>query len=73
VPTAIVAFVGRAYRGPVDEPVRVQNWGDFERRLGGLRLGYLASATPSTTSSATAAARRWSCACSSPRSRKKNP
>ncbi|MBP6788434.1 MAG: hypothetical protein KA170_12650, partial [Candidatus Promineofilum sp.] len=40
VPTAIAAFVGRAYRGPVDEPVRVQNWGDFERAFGGLRLGY---------------------------------
>jgi phage tail sheath protein FI len=40
VPTAIAAFVGRAYRGPVDVPVRVQNWGDFERTFGGLRLGY---------------------------------
>ena len=40
VPTAIAAFIGRAYRGPVDEPVRVQNWGDFERAFGGLRLGY---------------------------------
>ena len=40
VPTAIAAFIGRAYRGPVDEPVRVQNWGDFERTFGGLRIGY---------------------------------
>jgi phage tail sheath protein FI len=40
VPTAIAAFIGRAYRGPVDYPVRVQNWGDFERAFGGLRVGY---------------------------------
>jgi phage tail sheath protein FI len=36
VATSITAFVGRALRGPADEPVRIQNFGDFERVFGGL-------------------------------------
>jgi uncharacterized protein len=36
VPTSIVAFVGRARRGPVDEPVRVQGFAEFGRLFGGL-------------------------------------
>ncbi|MGY1829087.1 phage tail sheath family protein [Geodermatophilus sp. SYSU D01180] len=36
VPTSITAFVGRARRGLVDEPVRVQGFGEFERLFGGL-------------------------------------
>ncbi len=44
VATAVTAFVGRALRGPVDEPVPVTSFADFERRFGGLwresGLGY---------------------------------
>ncbi|MEA3189684.1 MAG: uncharacterized protein QOD77_266 [Thermoplasmata archaeon] len=44
VATARTAFVGRALRGPLDEPVRITSFGDFERRFGGLwrasTLGY---------------------------------
>ena len=44
VATSITAFVGRARRGPVDEPVRISSWADFEREFGGLweksHLGY---------------------------------
>ena len=44
VPTSIAAFVGRAKRGPVNEPVTVNGYGDFERIFGGLwlesQLGY---------------------------------
>jgi hypothetical protein len=36
VPTSITAFVGRALRGPTDEPRRISNWGEFERLYGGL-------------------------------------
>src|SRR5580692_4205537 len=36
VPTSITAFVGRTLTGPVDEPVRIQNLGDFQRVFGGL-------------------------------------
>ena len=36
VATSITAFVGRALRGPVDDPVRIQSFGDFERAFGGL-------------------------------------
>jgi len=34
--TSITAFIGCARRGPVNEPVRVQNFGGFERGFGGL-------------------------------------
>ena len=44
VATSITAFVGRALRGPVDQPVRVQSFADFTRLFGGLwqpaTLGY---------------------------------
>ena len=36
VPTSITAFIGRARRGLVDEPVRVQGFGEFVRLFGGL-------------------------------------
>src|SRR5215217_6321917 len=36
VATSIAAFVGRTRRGPVNEPVIVNGFGDFERVFGGL-------------------------------------
>lgn len=36
VATAIAAFVGAAPRGPLDEPVAISSFGDYERRFGGL-------------------------------------
>lgn len=36
VPTSITAFIGRAERGPVDEPVRIRTLADYDRRFGGL-------------------------------------
>ena len=36
VATSITAFVGRATRGPVNEPVTINNFGDYERIFGGL-------------------------------------
>ncbi len=36
VATSITAFVGRALRGPTNEPVRVQSFAEFDRRFGGL-------------------------------------
>src|ERR1044071_597795 len=36
VATSIAAFVGRALRGPVNEPVTINSYGDFERVFGGL-------------------------------------
>lgn len=38
-PTAVTAFVGRARSGPVNDPVRVRSWGEFERSFGGLQPG----------------------------------
>lgn len=44
VATSIAAFVGSAPRGPIDDPVTVLNFGDFQRIFGGLvvdrSLGY---------------------------------
>src|SRR4051794_26750643 len=44
VGTSITAFIGRASRGPVNEPVPIAGFGDFERTFGGLwrdsGLGY---------------------------------
>lgn len=44
VATSITAFIGRAPRGPVNDPTRVQSFAEFQRRFGGLRrdstLGY---------------------------------
>ncbi len=36
VATSITAFIGRARRGPVNDPIRIQSFADFERRFGGL-------------------------------------
>lgn len=36
VATSITAFIGRARRGPVNDPVRVQSFAEFDRRFGGL-------------------------------------
>lgn len=36
VATSITAFIGRALRGPVNEPKTINNYGDFERIFGGL-------------------------------------
>ncbi len=38
VATSITAFVGRAKRGPVNEAVTINNYGDYERVFGGLDL-----------------------------------
>jgi phage tail sheath protein FI len=47
VPTATTAFIGRALRGPVNEPVLIHSFGDFQRLFGGLwtesQLGYAIS------------------------------
>ena len=44
VATSITAFVGKALRGPTDQPVVINSYGDFERIFGGLwvdsYLGY---------------------------------
>lgn len=34
--TSVTAFVGRAFRGPVDKPITIFNYGDYERTFGGL-------------------------------------
>lgn len=36
VTTSVTAFVGHTRRGPLDEPVRITSFADFERRFGGL-------------------------------------
>jgi len=36
VATSITAFVGRALHGPLDRPMRIQSFGDYERVFGGL-------------------------------------
>ena len=36
VAAGIVAFVGRTLRGPVNRPVAVRSFGEFERQFGGL-------------------------------------
>ena len=38
VATSITAFLGRAARGPVDEPVTIGSFGDYERLFGGLAV-----------------------------------
>lgn len=38
VATSITAFIGRARQGPVNEPVMVRSFGEFERVFGGLWL-----------------------------------
>lgn len=36
VATSITAFIGRAERGPVNEPTTINSFSDYERRFGGL-------------------------------------
>src|SRR5215475_11540392 len=36
VATSITAFVGRALRGPVNDPIRIQSFSDYVRAFGGL-------------------------------------
>ncbi len=36
VATSVTAFIGRAARGPVNQPVVINSFGDFERQFGGL-------------------------------------
>ena len=38
VATAVAAFIGRAQRGPVNEPISLSSFGDYERMFGGLWL-----------------------------------
>ena len=44
VATSVAAFVGRAWRGPLDTPTEISSYADFERQFGGLwrasTLGY---------------------------------
>lgn len=40
VATSVTAFIGRAMRGPVNEPVTIFSFGDFERVFGGLHIDY---------------------------------
>ncbi|MGH8219060.1 MAG: phage tail sheath family protein, partial [Steroidobacteraceae bacterium] len=35
-PTGVTAFVGRTLKGPVDRPVRIASFGEFQRTFGGL-------------------------------------
>lgn len=36
VSTSVTAFVGTAKRGPINKPITIYNYGDFEKRFGGL-------------------------------------
>ncbi|MFB7504930.1 phage tail protein, partial [Streptomyces broussonetiae] len=36
VTTSVTAFVGRTRRGPVDRPVTITSFADYERQFGGL-------------------------------------
>jgi phage tail sheath protein FI len=38
VATSITAFIGRALRGPTDQPITINSFADFERAFGGLWL-----------------------------------
>ena len=40
VATSITAFIGRTPRGPLDQPIRINSFGDFERVFGGLDAGF---------------------------------
>src|SRR5262249_50450850 len=43
VATSITAFLGRARRGPTNDPTTINSFGDFERKFGGLNEEYLMS------------------------------
>ena len=40
VATSITAFLGRAKAGPINEPVMISSFGDYERQFGGLGTSY---------------------------------
>lgn len=40
VATSITAFLGRVARGPTNEPVTINSFGDFDRQFGGLDVNY---------------------------------
>jgi len=40
VATSITAFIGRASRGPTNDPATINSFGDFERQFGGLGVSY---------------------------------
>lgn len=40
VATSITAFVGRTLTGPIDEPITLFNFGDYERMFGGLAYDF---------------------------------
>ena len=40
VATSITAFLGRAQRGPTDEPITINSFGDFTRTFGDLNVDY---------------------------------
>ncbi|MEQ8961450.1 MAG: phage tail sheath family protein, partial [Coleofasciculus sp. C2-GNP5-27] len=40
VATSITAFVGRAVRGPIDQPTPITSFSDFDRKFGGLHVDY---------------------------------
>ncbi|NBA93498.1 phage tail sheath C-terminal domain-containing protein [Pseudomonas sp. R5(2019)] len=39
VPTSVTAFIGRARKGPINEAIEINSYGDFERTFGGLWVG----------------------------------
>lgn len=41
VATSITAFLGSADRGPTNKPIRIANFGDFERKFGGIAVNHL--------------------------------
>jgi uncharacterized protein len=43
VATSNTAFIGRAARGPTNEPITINSFADFERQFGGLDADYLMS------------------------------
>ena len=43
VATSITAFLGRAPRGPEDDPIPINSFGEFERTFGGLSAEYMMS------------------------------
>jgi phage tail sheath protein FI len=40
VDTSIAAFIGRAVMGPINEPITIESFAEFERRFGGLDVDY---------------------------------
>ena len=40
VATSVTAFIGRAVMGPVDTPVTINSFADFQRSFGGLNVAY---------------------------------